>query len=88
MNRSSWFPLKRFTKTGCHFDWMLGATKFRGVKDFLTPGKVINMHETVFWNRTLNMNVALSSYREFASSGDPEKIKKLESIGLPVDVNV
>jgi len=88
MNKSSWFPLKRFTKTGCHFDWMLGATKFKRVKDFLIPSKIINMYETVFWNRTLNVNVSLSSYQEFANSGDPEKIKKLESIGLPTDVKL
>ena len=87
-NRSSWFPLRNFTKTGCHFDWMMGATRFFGVKDFLFPSKTLVKNETVFWNRTLNANIALSSYQEVQRSGDPDLVRKCEEIGLPMDVRV
>lgn len=87
-NRSSWFPLKRFTRSGCHFDWMMGTTKFFGVRDFLKPNKFIPVMETVFWNRTLNANVALSTYNEIRESKDPAMIKKCEEIGLPMDIRL
>lgn len=87
-NNSSWFPLKNFTKSSCHFDWMLGVTRFKGVKDFLDPNKTIKPMETVLWNRTLNANIALSTYNEMRSTSD-EMIKgKFKEIGLPLDVRV
>ena len=85
---SSWFPLKNFTKTGCHFDWMMGVTKFRGVRDFLDPLKIIPTNATVFWNRTLGANVALDTYQEAVRKKDPEVLKKCEEIGLPLDIDV
>ena len=88
MNSSSWFPLKRFTKSRCHFDWMLGVTKFKGVRDFLFPAKTIVMDETVLWNRTLNANISLESYRKAQETNDPELVKKCEEVGLPMDVRV
>lgn len=87
-NSSSWFPLKNFTKSSCHFDWMLGVTKFRGVKDFMDPSKTISPMETVLWNRTLNANIALSTYNKLKSSTDETVKSKFHSIGLPLDVRV
>lgn len=87
-NKSSWFPLKKFTKAGCHFDWMMGVTKFAGVKDFLFPAKTIVKNETVLWNRTLNANISLESYREVQETKDPDLVKKCEEVGLPLDVRV
>jgi len=87
-NQSSWFPLKNFTKAGCHFDWMMGVTKFKGVRDFLDPLKIIPKNSTVFWNRTLNANVALETYERVKEKQDPKDIKKCEEIGLPLDINV
>lgn len=87
-NNSSWFPLSRFTKQGCHFDWMMGVTKFFGVKDFLFPNKTIMKNDTVFWNRTLKANISLESYQEVQMSKDPELLKKCEKIGLPMDIRV
>ncbi len=87
-NRSSWFPVKGLTASGCHFDWMMGITKFKGVKDFLMPGKTIPVMETVFWNRTLGANIALSTYNEVRSTKDPELVKRCEEIGLPLDLKI
>ena len=86
-NKSSWFPVKKFTKSGCHFDWMMGVTKFSGARDFLTS-KIIPTMETVFWNRTLKANVALSTYEEVRRTRDPKLVKKCEEIGLPLDIRV
>lgn len=86
-NNSSWFPVKNFTKSGCHFDWMMGATKFCGVKDFLTNEMIPKM-ATVFWNRTLNANVALSTYENVRAKKDPAMVEKCKSIGLPLDIRV
>lgn len=87
-NSSSWFPLRNFTKSSCHFDWMLGVTKFKGVKDFLNPKKTITPMETVLWNRTLNANIALSTYNEMKNSTDETIKSKFHEIGLPLDVRV
>lgn len=86
-NRSSWFPVKKFTKSGCHFDWMLGATKFFGIRDFLTS-KTIPKMATVLWNRTFNANIALETYKELQKTKDPKMIEKCKEIGLPLDIRV
>lgn len=86
-NRSSWFPVKNFTKSGCHFDWMLGATKFFGIKDFLTSKNIPKM-TTVLWNRTFNANISLETYKEIQKTKDPKMIEKCKEIGLPLDIRV
>lgn len=86
-NNSSWFPVRNFTKSRCHFDWMMGATKFCGVRDFLT-NEVIPRMATVFWNRTLNANVALSTYESVRNGKNPEMVEKCRKIGLPLDIRV
>lgn len=86
-NRSSWFPVKNFTKSGCHFDWMLGATKFFGIKDFLTSKNIPKM-ATVLWNRTFNANISLETYKELQKTKDPKMIEKCKEIGLPMDIRV
>lgn len=86
-NSSSWTPLAKYTKSECHFDWMLGATKFYGTRDALT-GRPIPRFETVFWNRTLCATITLDSYERAVRSGDPERLKKLEGLGLPADVKL
>lgn len=86
-NRSSWFPVKNFTKSGCHFDWMLGATKFFGIKDFLTSKNIPKM-ATVLWNRTFNANISLETYKELQKTKDPKMIEKCKEIGLPLDIRV
>lgn len=87
-NNSSWFPLKNFTKSACHFDWMLGVTRFKGVKDFMNPSKTIGVMETVLWNRTLNANISLNTYNEMKNTTDENIKKKFHEIGLPLDVRV
>ena len=84
---SSWTPLAKFTKTGCHYDWMLGATKYYGTRDALT-GRPIPRFETVFWNRTLCATITLDSYERAVKSGDEERLKKLKDLGLPTDVKL
>ena len=86
-NTSSWYPVKRFTKSPCHFDWMFGPTKFRNTVDFLT-GRKIQMCETVLWNRTLNLNIALDSYRAAQRNPTPTARQKLADAGLPLDINL
>ena len=86
MNSSSWFPVKTLTKSACHFDWMMGATKFPRVKDFLNPMKVITKFETIFWNRTLNASISLSTYEE--AKRNPVLGKKCLELGLPLDIRV
>lgn len=85
---SSWFPLKNFTRMGCHFDWMMGVTRFKGVKDFLKPSRTIKPNETVFWNRTLGANVSLETYNEIRNGSDPDAVRKCKEIGLPLDIRV
>lgn len=87
-NASSWFPVKRFTKSPCHFDWMMGVTKYSNVRDYLKPTRIISRMETVFWNRTLDANISVETYREARASKDPELLKKMEEIGLPLDIQV
>jgi hypothetical protein len=86
-NSSSWFPVKNFTKSGCHFDWMLGATKFFGIRDFLTSKNIPKM-ATVLWNRTFNANISLETYKELQKTKDPKMIEKCKEIGLPLDIRV
>ena len=83
---TSWFPLKNFTRKGCHRDWMVGPTKFQKVRDELNPGKIVGKYETVFWNRTLNAAVSLESYREAIAERDPGKMKILERLEIPDDI--
>ena len=87
-NSSSWFPLKNFTRSPCHFDWMLGVTRFRGVRDFLDPMRTIRPNETVLWNRTLDANISLDTYRRVRASRDPDAVGKCRRLGLPLDARV
>lgn len=82
---SSWFPLKNFTKSPLHKDWMLGATKWKGLVDSVT-GKPLKHLETVFWNRTLNANVSYEEYRRVRN--DPAFTDRLTELGLPLDIRV
>lgn len=83
----TWVPVKRLTGSPCHYDWMLGSTKFSGVTDFLT-GKTLVRSAPVFWNRTLKRNVAVSSYRAAVAGGDAEALRRCSEIGLPPDIRV
>ena len=84
---TSWFPLKNFCKKPIHRDYMLGANKYRGLKDSIT-GQAIKYLETVFWNRTLNVNVKLDTYNSILSSGDIEGLNKLNELGLSDDIKI
>ena len=86
-NTSSWFPVKRFTRSPCHFDWMFGPTRFSTACDYLA-GRKIARDETVLWNRTLNLNIALDSYRKAQSTRDPKMLDKLAEAGLPLDIKL
>ena len=85
---TSWFPLKNFTRRPCHPDWMVGPTKFRSVRDELSPGRYVGAYTTVFWNRTLNAAVALDSYEEAIKTRDPAKMEILEKLQLPDDIRM
>lgn len=87
-NKSSWFPLKSLTSSPCHFDWMLGSTKFFGTRDALVPTRIIPPMATVFWNRTLRANVSLKTYEEIRKTRDPVLVRKCEEMGLPLDARV
>lgn len=85
---TSWFPLKPYTRKGCHPDWMFGPTKFPAVVDLLNVKRKVKKYDTVFWNRTLNAAVSLESYREAVSTGDPRMLSILEKLQLPDDVKL
>lgn len=84
---SSWFPLYKF-KIGeglCDRDYMLGATKFKNVKDFLT-GKTIKQFSTVIWSRKFNVNILLENYLKFRN--DEKYSQKLADISLTCDLKL
>ena len=84
---SSWFHLYKF-KVGeglCDFDHMLGATKFKNCKDFLT-GEKIKQFTTVIWSRKFNINIILENYLKLKSN--PKYQDKLASINLTCDLKL
>ena len=87
-NCSSWYPLSSMCRGQCHFDWMLGTTRFFGTRDFLNPSKVIGKNESVLWNRTFGKSVSVETYREIQKTRDPDAVRKCEETGLPLDVKI
>lgn len=84
---SSWFPLYKF-KIGdglCDSDYMLGSTKFRNFKDFLT-GEKIPQYSTVIWSRKFKVNILLDNYLNLKNK--KEYKDKLSEISLLCDLKV
>lgn len=85
---TSWFPQRKYTRKGCHPDWMFGPTKFPAVVDLLNVKNKVKKYDTVFWNRTLNAAVSLYSYREAVATRDPKKMSILKELQLPDDITL
>ena len=86
-NQSSWIPVRKMTDRPCHYDWMMGPTKFSGCRDALT-GNMIPQMDTVFWNRTLKANVSLESYRRMQETKDEKMARTCQRLGLPTSLKV
>ena len=85
---SSWFPLKNFTKSNCHKDYMVGVSKWK-CKDYLYPDKTINPYDTVIWNRSLgNISISLQNYHDAIKSNNEDVMNKMKEINLPFDIKM
>lgn len=83
---SSWFPLNKFTKTGCHHDYMMGVSGWKGKIIDAISGRKIKPYQTVFWNRELGINVSYDSYCDAVK--DPSKHDILKKLELPLDIKI
>lgn len=85
--RTSWFPAWKFTTSECQRDFMVGISKW-SCRDFL-DSSYIAPYTTVLWNRSLgNISIAYENYRRAIRENDTEKIEKMKSVGLPLDIRV
>lgn len=85
--KTSWFPAWKFTNSECQRDFMVGISKW-SCRDYL-DSSYIAPFTTVLWNRSLgNISIAYDNYRKAIEGNDEEKIKKMKSIGLPLDIRL
>ena len=85
--KNSWFRAYKFTPSKIHSDWAIGISSWGKIKDCITDA-FIPTFSTIFWNRSFgNKCLMLDTYKDIVKKKEPEMLKKLEELQLPLDIN-
>lgn len=86
--KNSWFRAYNFTSSQIHKDWSIGTSTWSKIKDCITDS-FIPLYSTIFWNRSFgNKCLMIKTYEEIVKNKNPEMLKKLEELQLPLDIKI
>lgn len=86
MKNENWYRLSTLSKK-CDPSVMFGVTDRANIPDYLYPGRSPVRGSTVIWAPKANAHVSIGSYVEAQRSRDPALLAKLETAGIPADID-
>lgn len=86
MSNSSWCKLNMLNKTVAK-EVVFGSTEFVNQRCWLYPNRALKKYSTIIWIPSKHVHIGIASYVDANRNNDEEALSKLESVGIPRNIN-